>query len=157
LGPTQWEWLKRELEKPAEIRIIGSSIQVLSNQHCCEKWANLPVERQRLLDLVAGVAFGTPVFISGDMHFGEISRLNDRRHPNPIYDITGSGMTHFDKEAETLYVNPYRVQIYVGLNFGSIEIDWNSGMKLTFNLHDETGKVRRHEEVLVGQRTGRGD
>jgi alkaline phosphatase D len=34
----QWKWLEEQLKVPAELRIIGSSYQVLSNQHGWEMW-----------------------------------------------------------------------------------------------------------------------
>ncbi len=37
LGATQWHWLSQELEKPAMLRIIVSSIQVIPDEHCWEK------------------------------------------------------------------------------------------------------------------------
>src|ERR671935_24702 len=30
LGPAQWEWLERQLREPADLRLIGSSIQVVA-------------------------------------------------------------------------------------------------------------------------------
>ena len=52
LGPDQWAWLDRELRKPADLRIIGSSIQVVNNEHGWECWGNFPAERRRLFDLI---------------------------------------------------------------------------------------------------------
>ena len=40
---------------PAEVRLIGSSIQVVAEDHGWEKWSNLPLERDRLYRLI-----GTP-------------------------------------------------------------------------------------------------
>lgn len=45
-------WLERTLDRPAELRIIASSIQVLASHHGWESWANFPHERNRLLSLV---------------------------------------------------------------------------------------------------------
>ena len=33
LGDAQWAWLENELKRPAELRLIVSSIQVLSEGH----------------------------------------------------------------------------------------------------------------------------
>ncbi len=52
LGAQQWAWLEQELRKPAALRIIASSIQVLADGHGWERWGNLPAERQRLFDLI---------------------------------------------------------------------------------------------------------
>jgi alkaline phosphatase D len=51
LGAAQWRWLRAELERPAELRLIVSSVQVLAEGHGFERWGNLPSEQARLLDL----------------------------------------------------------------------------------------------------------
>ena len=33
LGERQWQWLERQLEVPAEVRLFGSSVQVLADRH----------------------------------------------------------------------------------------------------------------------------
>ena len=52
LSREQWSWLEDELKKPAELKIIISSFQVLPESHGFEKWANFPHERERLLNLI---------------------------------------------------------------------------------------------------------
>ena len=49
LSEKQWAWLEAELKKPAELKILASSIQVIANDHQFEKWGNFPHERERLL------------------------------------------------------------------------------------------------------------
>lgn len=39
LGAEQWRWLEGELARPAELRLIVSSIQVLSEAHRFESWS----------------------------------------------------------------------------------------------------------------------
>jgi alkaline phosphatase D len=67
LGPVQWAWLAGELRKPAEIRLIVSSTQVLAEGHGWERWGNMPLERQKFLDTIRdsgekrrGAAVGRP-------------------------------------------------------------------------------------------------
>ncbi|MEO1450709.1 MAG: alkaline phosphatase D family protein, partial [Bacteroidota bacterium] len=52
LGEAQWAWLEQELQKPADIRLIGSSTQFSIEYNGYEAWANFPHERQRFLDLI---------------------------------------------------------------------------------------------------------
>lgn len=66
LGKDQWSWLERELAKPADVRLIVSSIQVLTDAHGFEKWGNYPAERKRLLALLRQA--GNAVLLSGDRH-----------------------------------------------------------------------------------------
>jgi len=50
LGAEQWTWLKQELAQPAELRLLVSSTQVITDAHGFEKWGNHPVERERLYE-----------------------------------------------------------------------------------------------------------
>ncbi len=52
LGEDQWHWLEEQLRKPAEVRLIVSSIQVVAEDHGWEKWMNLPLQRERLYRLI---------------------------------------------------------------------------------------------------------
>jgi alkaline phosphatase D len=42
LGDVQWAWLEEQLRIPADVRIIASSIQFISEFSGAEAWANLP-------------------------------------------------------------------------------------------------------------------
>ncbi len=70
LGDQQWAWLADELKKPAEVRLIVSSIQVLAEGHGWERWGNLPHQRQRFVELLSAVQGGALVLVSGDRHSG---------------------------------------------------------------------------------------
>ena len=61
------------------------------------------------------------VFVSGDVHWGEISKRSfDDLYP--IYDITASGIT---EDWHNVEPNRYRVkQAFRKNHFGMIEIDW---------------------------------
>jgi alkaline phosphatase D len=52
LGKAQWAWLEKELRKPADIRLIVSSTQVVADEKGMEEWGNFPLERRRLFDLI---------------------------------------------------------------------------------------------------------
>ncbi|MDU8885946.1 alkaline phosphatase D family protein [Yeosuana sp. MJ-SS3] len=92
LGSEQWKWLRSQLEKPADVRIIGSGTQFGIEFNGYEAWANFPNEQERLLDLIIKTKANGVLFISGDVHYAEISKL---KTPNlyPIYDITSSGLS----------------------------------------------------------------
>ncbi len=93
LGAAQWAWLEEQLSRPADLRIIASSIQFLAPDHAYEKWLNFPLEHQRMLQLIAKTGAEGVVFVSGDRHLGEISVLKNSVVPYPVYDLTSSGMT----------------------------------------------------------------
>ncbi|MDP6604093.1 MAG: alkaline phosphatase D family protein, partial [Rhodospirillales bacterium] len=65
LGDDQWAWLERQLRRPAKLRIVASSIQVLSDFTGREGWANIPQERERLIALIRRTGATGVVFVSG--------------------------------------------------------------------------------------------
>jgi alkaline phosphatase D len=152
LGEAQWRWLEEQLKLPAELRIIGSSIQVLAEEHGFEKWANLPHERQRLLRLIKGTRASGVVLLSGDRHMAEIARL-PVEHPlgvgYPLYDITSSSLNSPSNnltKAGTRFVsevNSHRVGLaYFEVNFGTIHIDWDQPDPVVrAQVRDEKGDV----------------
>jgi alkaline phosphatase D len=139
LGEAQWEWLERELRKPASVRIIGSSTQFGIEPNGYESWANYPHEMDRMFDLIRQVDSEGVIFISGDVHYSEISR-REMDGLYPIYDFTASGLTHAEGAAKP---NEYRVgDAYVHRNFGMLEIEWNSQpVTITYNIYDVDGVV----------------
>lgn len=141
LGEAQWKWLEQELtNSDAQIHLIGSSIQVLSEQHGWEKWANLPQARQRLFDTIRDSGAPGVIILSGDRHFAELSRHEDALD-YPLYDLTSSGLTHSYEEADE--PNRHRMgSLYGELNYGLIEIDWNAEpITITLQVRDEAGDV----------------
>lgn len=151
LGETQWRWLADQLKQPADVRIIGSSVQVLSDEHPFEKWGNFPRERRRLLDLIErSPSRGRVVMLSGDRHSGEISKL-ERAGVSPLVDVTSSSLNAPLKEQRD-EPNPYRVggDKFFPANFGFIEIDWNRRTpRLTLQVRDETGQPVREQTVTL--------
>ena len=92
LGEPQWKLLEEQLRTPADLRIIASSIQVVSQEHDSEKWMNLPHERERLYRLIRDTRASGVLFVSGDVHRGEISAM-DGGVGYPLYDLTASGLS----------------------------------------------------------------
>lgn len=125
LGDAQWKWLEAELKKPAELRVIVSSIQFISEEHRFEKWANFPRERQRLVDLLKSTGAEGALILSGDRHLGEVSMM-DAGLTYPLYDITASAFNRSSRDWRPMETNRHRVAGYnVGDNFGWIEVNWS--------------------------------
>ncbi|MFO7781294.1 MAG: alkaline phosphatase D family protein [Spirochaetia bacterium] len=158
LGAEQWEWLERTLRRPAELRIIASSIQVLASHHGWESWANFPHERERLLSLLADSG-GPAIFISGDRHFAEISRApappgdtaapgTDQRY---FYDVTSSGINRrYPEEVPTANAN--RVDgYYLHHNVGELALFRDDEeLSIRARIYDEQGGVRLEEVIDLG-------
>ena len=138
LGGEQWAWLEAALREPASLRIIMSSIQLAHEHNGWESWTNLPAEQQRMLELLATTQAGPVLFVSGDVHWGEMSR---REIPGgtELWDITSSGIT---ETWPTLEPNRYRVGAAVrDNNIGLLEVDWEA-LELQASLYDATGTER---------------
>jgi alkaline phosphatase D len=149
LGEAQWDWLEQELKKPAELRIIATSIQIVAQDHWFEKWANLPAERQRMFDLIRNTGAKGVVFVSGDRHLAELSMTHENV-PYPMYDLTASAMTQSSARWRPLEENRHRVAtMNVGNNFGILRIAWGASPMVTFEIRDEDAELTiRHTVPL---------
>ena len=124
LSETQWEWLEEQLGRKADVRVIASSIQVLADEHGFETWGNLPSERDRLYEMIERTGAEGVIFISGDRHHGEISRI-ERDGAYPLLDVTSSSFNRPRKPGEE--PNARRVAgPFFAENYGWIEIDWEA-------------------------------
>ena len=98
LGKEQWKWLENELsfdkDKAPALTLIVSSVQVLTVNPVMEGWGHFPLERDRLIQLLGGLADRTSVFIlSGDVHHGEILDPLALKE-DTFLEVTSSGLTH---------------------------------------------------------------
>ncbi|QDU97702.1 alkaline phosphatase D family protein [Lignipirellula cremea] len=142
LGEAQWKWLAEQLQQPAEVRIIASSIQVLPDQHGWEKWDNFPRERARLFRLVGEQQAAGVLFISGDRHRAELSQIDDTAAGYPLFDLTSSSL-NAPSGPNSGEPNSHRLgEQYNGVNFGSITIDWEtSSPTITLAVHNGDGET----------------
>jgi alkaline phosphatase D len=143
LGEEQWAWLAGELtDSDASIHIIGSSIQVLSEEHRYEKWSNFPRSKERLFKLLADKKPARTIFLSGDRHIAEISRIEIPGYPWPVFDFTSSGLTHTwgNSNVES---NKHRVSDFIiAKNFGLINITWKEdGPEIVFKIMGKNNAV----------------
>lgn len=121
LGEDQWRWLEKQFQKPADIRLIGSGTQFGIEWNGYESWANFPHEQQRMLDLIEDTKASGIIFLSGDVHYSEISKLDTDFYP--IYDFTSSGLSstwHFATPNKNRIEGPI-----MDNHFGLLTIDWN--------------------------------
>lgn len=126
LGVEQWKWLEEEFQtSKAKVVIVGSSIQFVSDQHPFETWGHFPTARERMLQLIRSTGVKGVIFISGDRHFAEISKLEREDIPYPIYDYLSSGLTHANNIMPEK--NPHRMngKRYLRRNFGMILLNWD--------------------------------
>ncbi|OEL37103.1 hypothetical protein BAE44_0001875 [Dichanthelium oligosanthes] len=180
LGDPQWQWLERELHGPqSEITVIGSSIQVVSNLSATtgplfyvESWARFPRERERLFRLIDSSKRSGVIFLSGDVHFGEIARF-DCGAQYPLYDVTSSGLTQSVENSVPAIFQPlmrllavltpttmrvlspncmYKSCTTGQPNFGAIEIDWDAvPARIKLELRDVEGHSVHSVEFPISE------
>jgi alkaline phosphatase D len=150
LGEQQWRWLETQLRRPARIRIIASSIQVLPEFSGWEGWANFPFEKERLLDLIETNRIDGVIFITGDRHYAEISVL---RRPGgyPLYEVTSSAL-NLKHPSGLTGDNPFRINgTYLRENFGEIRIHWHGEPSVVLNVRDVEGNVRIETRITLAE------
>ena len=149
LGEVQWQWLEQELQKPSAIKIIASSLQLLPEFTGWESWANFPADRQRLFSLIKKHHVNGVLIISGDTHWGEVSKVSNAVN-YPLWEVTSSGLT---EEWKDVSPNKHRIGKFINhVNYGELLIDWQQkDPKITLSLKDVSGKVfNQHTISLSG-------
>jgi alkaline phosphatase D len=147
LGEQQWKWIEEQLKTPAKVRIIASSNQFSHEYNGYESWTNVPHEQQKMLELIKKTKANGVVFISGDVHWGELSKMKNEG-AYPIYDITSSGITEVWESVEP---NKNRLgDVVRENNFGMINIDWTlPDPLLTFHIYDINGSSRVEYQIKL--------
>lgn len=140
LGEEQWSWFESELRKPADLRVIASSIQVLAAEHRYEKWANFPADKQRLINLIDELDLNNCLFLSGDMHYGELT-IDQTPGGRPLVDLTSSGLNRYESAAP--FPNSKRLAVYdQSANYGFIEIDPHAPKPFLVSVKDQWGQTQ---------------
>jgi alkaline phosphatase D len=145
LGEEQWKWMEEQLRQPADLRIIASSSQFGITHNGYEAWANFPHERQRMIDLIKTTQAEGVLFISGDVHYAEVSKL-EAPGVYPLFDITSSGITSTWQFATP---NDNRIEEPVMENhFGVLLIDFSTEDPLiTIRIIDKSNTVRINRTI----------
>ena len=143
LGETQWAWLEKQFREPADLRLLVSSIQIISEGHGWELWRNLPDERARFFELLRKTEVESLVLLSGDRHVGGLYRLEGET-AYPLYEITSSSLNKpFATGLTVPEYGPHQIgHLYGPENFGLITIDWERQV-LAMELKDMAGGTVR--------------
>ena len=150
LGARQWAWLADELERSADLVVIGSGIQAIANDHCWERWGPFPSEREKLFATIRASGAKNVMLVSGDRHLGEISRLaadDPLGVGYPLYEVTSSPLSARSGFGEG-EPNRHRVggdNVRVS-NFGLIAVDW-ADRTATLSLVDQNGDAMVYQVV----------
>lgn len=159
LGDAQWEWLERQFDVSADVRIIGSSTQFGVEWNGYEAWANYPQEQLKMAKFINQAASRSAqkgqkpipvVFISGDVHYGEISAWSRPTScsamADTIYDITSSGVSS-TWDFATANSNRIAGPIMQN-NIGVLEIGRPRKAPVVAQLWDVSGDLRVEYDVV---------
>jgi alkaline phosphatase D len=150
LGEAQWAWLRAQLEQPAEVRLVVSSVQVLAEGHGWERWGNLPRERDRLFALIAATGAEGVIFLSGDRHLGALYH-RPAGASYGLYEITSSSLNRpFVNASEA---GPLRLgAVYGAVNFGTVDVDWWA-REVTLSVRTANGEPVHRVTIPLGELT----
>ncbi|UTW54831.1 alkaline phosphatase D family protein [Kordiimonas sp. SCSIO 12610] len=148
LGDAQWKWLAEELEKPADLRLLVSSIQVLADGHGWEAWRTMPKERERLYKLLQDTGASNTVILSGDRHVGGFYQKSDV-FKSKLTEITSSSLNLSFNSGKVDETGPNQLgDLYGPENYGLILVDWNTG-QVSLNLKNNTGQVVQNVSISI--------
>jgi alkaline phosphatase D len=93
LGDEQIQWLIDGLASSnATFKIVAIGGQVLNPVNRFETYSIFPEERQKLLDLITKEKIPGVIFVTGDRHHTELTKM-PREGSYPLYDLTVSPLT----------------------------------------------------------------
>ena len=124
LGKEQLEWLIDALTaSQATFKIIAIGGQVLNSEKIYENYINWEDEHTVLLDLITKEKIEGVIFISGDRHFSEVSKM-PRYDSYPLHDFTVSPLTSGYCDICESEKNRYRIKesAVFQRNFATIKV-----------------------------------
>lgn len=140
LGKGQIDWLIRALKySDATFKFVAVGGQVLSTAADFENYATFEAERRQLLDRIDREGISGVVFLTGDRHFTELSRL-DLPDGRWVLDLTASPLTsgtYGPKSPNTLQVEGTLLQ---ERGFCTLTVEGPKGQRvLTIRAFDAQG------------------
>jgi alkaline phosphatase D len=146
------------------VTAIISGVQILMDVMPTEQWSTFGQSRGRLFGLIRCLQVDRVVFVSGDVHFGEIAKFDGNTQDvgigYPIVELTSSGMTHTAGEFwplrllfPTIFPSRRRRQLMLERNFATLVVRGASPADATVELRlhslDKPGAVALHTELLA--------
>ncbi|MDH3710051.1 MAG: alkaline phosphatase family protein [Cyclobacteriaceae bacterium] len=143
MGEAQLQWLKDALTySRAAFKFICIGGQVLNTGAVFENYATYPVERKKLLEAIADSGAWGVIFLTGDRHHTELSKL-DRAGLYPLYDFTVSPLTsssHTPDEGENSLTQ--EGTLVTQRNFGVVKVSGPRKERvLILEIRDVSGEL----------------
>ncbi len=148
LGEAQWSWLTEELKKPADLRLLVSSIQVLADGHGWEAWRTMPKERERLYALLKQTGADNTVILSGDRHVGGFYQKADV-FDGLLTEMTSSSLNLSFNSGKVDETGPNQLgDLYGPENYGLILVDWDK-RTVALNLKNNKGELVQNVSISI--------
>lgn len=135
LGKKQLDWfLENLITSKATFKIVAIGGQFLSDANTAELYSanGFNTERKQIIDFIHKYNIKNVIFITGDVHYSEISVLKSQGKPS-IYDLTFSALTAGPNTSGGSWKNTLRVP-------GTVVMERNYG-KLTFSGPEKARKM----------------
>ncbi len=155
LGDAQIEWLINALAfSRAPFKMVAVGGQVLNSANVHENFSNHPSgERELLLKRIEEEKIKGVVFLTGDRHHTELSKLVNKAG-NAVYDLTVSPLTSGAARTQPDEPNIYREEgTFVNQrNFATLEFSGpRTGRMLTLRIFDVNGVELWKREIKAGE------
>ena len=154
LGQAQLQWLLDALtSSPATFKIVAVGGQVLNPVKVFENYSNYEQERAQLLQALAERNIPGVLFLSGDRHHTELTKL-ERPGRYPLYDLTASPLTSSVATGATTEANTGRVPgtLVLERNFSTIDVQGPlKERRLILRTFSATGKLLWERTITAAE------
>jgi alkaline phosphatase D len=150
LGENQLQWLiDAMVNSRASFKVICIGGQVVNSAAVFENYATYPEEREKLFAEIEKNKIRGVLFLSGDRHFAELSKL-ERPNNYPLYDWTVSALTSGSSDSWKKDDNKNRVEgsVFGENNFGTMTFSGDkNNRKVTLKLFNKEGVELWSKEI----------
>jgi alkaline phosphatase D len=154
LGRAQIEWLidaLRSSRAPFKFVVVGG--QVINTSRTFENYATYADERKFLLDRITEEKIPGVIFLTGDKHWTELSRM-PREGTYPLYDLTVSPLTAGTSNGWQREQNDHRVEgtLLQEHNFGLLDVSGpRTDRVLTIRILDKDGTEKWTRRIAASE------
>lgn len=145
LGAVQWQWLRAQVARKADLRIFVTSTPALTDDYKGERWGAFPKERTRLFQAMAAATTGKWLIVTGDRHFAQVSkRSNVLKYP--LVELMASGMNTVWEDGSKVPDRYREGEALADYNFGVLRINGRKG-SLRYAIHAGDGREWKTGEL----------
>lgn len=158
LGEKQVQWLVDNLKRSlATFKVVVVGGQFLNQDAVFENHSAYPEERQKIIDLIDIERIEGVVFITGDRHYTELTKIKRDRtlnsHKLPLIDFTVSPLcSGVASSGSGLNIHQVDGTEVLERNFGVIEVSGTRKDRvMKFIVYDEFGELIWEREININE------